>query len=291
MNSTGVCKGCGKEFKAFAYEFRHGRKFCSASCAHHFNIKYKHPRIGTSKYGDKGWQTCVGCNARFFKLGKLKKYCTRDCWIRNHITWNKGKTGVYSDEYRNRMSVSRRGRKSWNRGLTKSDDGRIAQPWLGKKRPPVPLEVRERISIGLRGRSLSAETRQRIRSAMFNNPNSVLNNPLKVFRDTKIELSVERELQKFNIPYQKQVPLCNIAVVDFYLPTYNVVIQCDGCYWHACPSHFPNNPNLRKSQRDTEQDLVLKENGYLVYRFWEHEIKESAENCLASLPLLAGTLK
>ena len=51
-------------------------------------------------------------------------------------------------------------------------------------------------------------------------------------KDTSIELKMERELKRNNIYYQKQVPLCKIAIVDFYLSEQKIVIECDGDYWH-----------------------------------------------------------
>ena len=67
------------------------------------------------------------------------------------------------------------------------------------------------------------ETRQKIREYVVAHPN-------KQFCDTGIELKIEAELIKRNIVFQKQVPLCKIARVDFYLPEYHIVIQADGDY-------------------------------------------------------------
>ncbi|MDH6226814.1 DNA mismatch endonuclease Vsr [Streptomyces sp. MJP52] len=64
-----------------------------------------------------------------------------------------------------------------------------------------------------------------------------------------------------------------------------VAVFIDGCYWHGCPEHYvPPRTNsgywsekvLRNVQRDRDTDQKLKENGWLVLRFWEHE---PAENC------------
>lgn len=90
-------------------------------------------------------------------------------------------------------------------------------------------------------------------------------------KDTGIELKIEAELQRRNINYQKQVPLCKIARVDFYLPEYRIVIQCDGDYWH-------NKPGI--PERDERQDKVLTFNGFNIFRFWEHEINESPKKCI-----------
>lgn len=47
-------------------------------------------------------------------------------------------------------------------------------------------------------------------------------------------------------------------------------------------------PGWRKDawKKDKRQDLVLKANGFKVYRFWEHEINESVEKCINRLVLV-----
>lgn len=160
----------------------------------------------------------------------------------------KGKTGVYkrTDKAKRKMGEVKK----------------------GKKRPLFSEKHRKKIgkanSIALKGHKLSKETKIKIREWHINHPN-------KKFKDTSIELKVEAELQRRNINYQKQVPLCNIAIVDFYLPEYRIVIQCDGNYWHN---------RIGAKERDERQDKVLIFNGFNVYRFWEHEINESVKNCV-----------
>lgn len=90
-------------------------------------------------------------------------------------------------------------------------------------------------------------------------------------QDTTIEQKIEEGLKKNNIYYKKYVPLCNITVVDFYLPKFNLAIYADGDYWHSLP--------LVKN-RDKKQDSILKQNGYRVFRFWEREINKSVDDCI-----------
>ena len=118
-----------------------------------------------------------------------------------------------------------------------------------------------------KGKKLSEETKQKLREWNINNPN-------KVFKNTSIELKIEAELKNKNINYQKQVPLCKVTRVDFYLPEYRIVIQCDGDYWHNLP---------KVKERDEKQNKVLIFNGFNVYRFWEHEINESPKKCVDKL--------
>lgn len=112
-----------------------------------------------------------------------------------------------------------------------------------------------------------------------------VNNPNRVFKDTGIELKMEAELKRRSISYQKQVPLCKIAIVDFYLPEYKILIQCDGCYYHGCPIHHPKYHQAQK-ERDKEQDKVLTLNGFRVYRFWEHKINEGVSECIDEIELV-----
>jgi DNA mismatch endonuclease (patch repair protein) len=59
-----------------------------------------------------------------------------------------------------------------------------------------------------------------------------------------------------------------------------VAVFVDGCFWHRCPLHgsMPNSNSdywkpklLRNSEGDREVDGQLKDAGWKVVRFWEHE--------------------
>lgn len=54
----------------------------------------------------------------------------------------------------------------------------------------------------------------------------------KVFRKTKIEILMEVFLKEFKIAYTYSFILEN-RQFDFYLKDYNILIECDGDYWHA----------------------------------------------------------
>jgi DNA mismatch endonuclease (patch repair protein) len=128
-----------------------------------------------------------------------------------------------------------------------------------------------------KNRVFSVEEREARRQNSLTHPN-------RKFKETSIELIVENELIRRGINYVKQVPLCKIAIVDFYLPEYRTIIQCDGCYWHNCSIHNKN-PLEGRTEKDIKQDSVLTFNGFNVYRLWEHDINESVEKCIDSLGL------
>lgn len=64
-----------------------------------------------------------------------------------------------------------------------------------------------------------------------------------------------------------------------------VAVFVDGCFWHRCPIHATTPANngswwARKLAgnvaRDRETDAKLREAGWTVLRFWEHEDMEVA---------------
>lgn len=65
----------------------------------------------------------------------------------------------------------------------------------------------------------------------------------------------------------------------------------DGCYWHGCPEHYVSpktNPGYwsekvaRNVARDRDTDKNLTEAGWLVLRFWEHELSETCADKIAA---------
>lgn len=108
--------------------------------------------------------------------------------------------------------------------------------------------------------------------------------PNKKFSNSKPEQKIAIELEKRGLirgaDFFQNFGLDNIKNVDFYLPKLNVVIECDGCFYHACKEH--GNPNYfqDKPSIDANITLRLKEAGYSVFRFWSHEIANSPEECV-----------
>ena len=182
-----------------------------------------------------------------------------------------------SEEHKKKLSEAMEGRnpnvgletrfkKGHKSFMTDEVKGKISMAMKGIQHTE---DARKKMSIAAKGRKFSEETRKKLRERIINNPN-------KIFKNTSIELKVEEELRNRNIDYQKQVPLCKVAVVDFYLPEYRIVIQCDGDYWHNLPDH---------KVRDEIQDRVLNFNGFNIFRFWEHEIDTDVKKCIDKINL------
>lgn len=184
------------------------------------------------------------------KHWKMKESTKRKIGLANSISLKGRKL---PENVKNKIRLSSLGKNTWMKG--KKDSKKTVEKkrliWLGRKH--------------------SIKSKKKMSEYRIEHPN-------KVFKDTKIELKIEEELKKRGINYQKQVPLCKIAIVDFYLPGQKIVIQADGCYYHGCPIHFPD--WIKNKERDINQDIKLKSNDYNVYRFWEHEINQSVEDCI-----------
>lgn len=79
---------------------------------------------------------------------------------------------------------------------------------------------------------------------------------------------------------------------DIFFSNYKVAIFLDGCFWHLCPKcgHIPQtNYEYWKSKlernvtRDRDKAQALQMMGFLVIRFWEHEINQNVDSCIERL--------
>jgi DNA mismatch endonuclease (patch repair protein) len=79
-------------------------------------------------------------------------------------------------------------------------------------------------------------------------------------------------------------------------PRQRVVVFVDGCFWHGCPEHYSAPRTQREFwatklrgnvERDRRQTSTLTEMGWLVLRFWEHDIHRRMD---AVVQLIANAL-
>lgn len=87
-------------------------------------------------------------------------------------------------------------------------------------------------------------------------------------KDTKIEVKIQNFLKQLGIEffthqYMKQIS--HAYQCDILIPSMNLVIECDGDYWHKYPVG-------RDIDHIRTKELIQK--GFKVLRLWENEIKE-----------------
>lgn len=99
--------------------------------------------------------------------------------------------------------------------------------------------------------------------------------------NTTPELAVRRLLHRSGLRYRVDfAPLGDRRKADIVFTRQRIAIFIDGCFWHGCPQHatHPKSnveywlPKLRRNiERDRETDGRLRDAGWVVLRFWEHE--------------------
>lgn len=81
---------------------------------------------------------------------------------------------------------------------------------------------------------------------------------------TSIEYIVYTFLKSKGIIFEKQKVINDRFIVDVYIPELNLIIECDGSYWHSLD---------RVMKKDKAENAYLKKCGFNLLRFSEEEIK------------------
>ncbi|MBD0420741.1 very short patch repair endonuclease [Streptomyces sp. TRM S81-3] len=104
-------------------------------------------------------------------------------------------------------------------------------------------------------------------------------------KDTNAELAVRRLLHAAGLRYRVEYPVPGMARrrIDVAFTRAKVAVLIDGCFWHGCPVHATQpkanaewwrNKLDRNMARDRETTEHLAAQGWMVLRFWEHELPE-----------------
>ena len=79
---------------------------------------------------------------------------------------------------------------------------------------------------------------------------------------------------------------------DIVFTRRRIAIFIDGCFWHKCPLDFQE-PETRKEfwmkkidanvERDKKVNEQLKLEGWIVLRFWEHEMRKNPDDVVRKI--------
>lgn len=187
------------------------------------------------------------------------------------MPWPAGK--LFSEIHRLRISKALRGKP-------KSEEHRKSMREVVYQRGVKPgykqsLETRLRRSAALKGRKCgpgnkgwhhTPETRKKMsRSAALRMRNTKT-------EGTSIEIAVGEVLSSLELYHVPQELIRNY-VVDFLLPDWNLVVECDGDFWHGRPG---------KRETDEKRDLELRSLGYEVVRLPESQIKKDPKQVVVA---------
>ena len=122
----------------------------------------------------------------------------------------------------------------------------------------IPLEIRKKMSEANKGKKRSLETRKKIRNARAK----------RIFpiKDTSIEVKTQDLLRQLGFDFftHQYMKIEHGYQCDILIPTLNLVIECDGDYWHKYPVG---------NELDHIRTKELLEKGFKVLRLWEKDIK------------------
>jgi len=238
------CLQCGDSFFDWVSQRKNGGKYCSKEC-HNQSMK-SHLK-----------SECEQCKKIFsitptdVKLGR-GKFCSKECY--NDARTRKSKCGTCGVVFK---SLPSKKRKYCSLACSsKAQKKRVAREctWCGMAFTVKPVTIKRG-----HGKFCSQTCR-----ANYNLKHNV------VYKGTSIEKAIESELIKLGINYESQARIGRY-LCDFYINDWNLVVECDGDYWHSLPENI---------QRDKKKDNWMKENGYNIIRLKESEIRKDAEACL-----------
>lgn len=106
--------------------------------------------------------------------------------------------------------------------------------------------------------------------------------------DTGIEVRLRKALWHKGVRYRKNFKVFDCHP-DIVITKYKIAVFCDGNFWHGKElqkrpikhnSSYWNKKIRRNVERDLENTIELRDNGWIVLRFWEDDIQNNLPNCV-----------
>lgn len=99
------------------------------------------------------------------------------------------------------------------------------------------------------------------------------------FNKTKKDTNIEKRVQK--ILFENEIDFIKHFILDGYefdlfLPKMNILIECDGDYWHGkgLANSELNETQLTTRGNDSIKNQIAKDNNIILLRFWGSDIKK-----------------
>lgn len=274
-----TCECCGKQF--VGYKSRE-RRFCSRSCAD----KGRH---------DPVTRTCVSCGKEYeinrYRAEHLSShYCSRECQGRGTSQQVERICVVCQQKFSVSLYVAKRGGGVYCSEACQARGQRkrvkCTCEYCGKtfERTPFAIDKGEgrfcSYDCSNKGRQRRVACICIVCGKEFELAKSYIDDGrgrfcsqacfLRYSGETSIEQMIRKELERRGEPFEQQVKFKRYHV-DFVLLNRNVVIECDGSYWHRL---------FKVVVRDRRKDDYLASLGYQVFRFTEREIRKSPSDCV-----------
>lgn len=260
------------------------KKYCSRACTRNYWKKYE---IGAF-YGKKfSKEHCK--NISKGKLGKPKTEEARRSML-GHIVSAATRKKISiacsnpSEETRKKISMAKLGIPLSEEHKQKIRDNAKNNPNFGMKGKKLSEEAKQKLrdnakinpNYGTTGQKMSEETKQKIGKKNLGKKRSeeakakikkARATQVLPVKDTIIEVKIQNFLKQLGIEYFTHKYMKEIEhgyQCDVLIPSMNMVIECDGDYWHK----YPIGTGI-----DHTRTSELLEKGFKVLRLWEQEIK------------------
>lgn len=282
-------------------------RLCTCGCGQEVRIgtryeKYVRPArfiSGHNRRGFSPWnkkskieKICLTCKNIFYVppcREKSAKYCSHPCYavsLKGKPTWCKGTKGLLKP---NRSSF-KKGNIPWTKdkkGIhlapqTEFKNGNI--PW-NKDKKGIHLSPQTEFKKGIKNpnKGKTFEEIYGYEKAQLIKKKYIEKRIKQVFplRDTKPERILQEVFKKEGIKFETHKSI--MGQPDIFIEP-NICIFADGCYWHGCEQCYNRNKmsNWIKSKKviDSYVTQKLQNMGYIVFRFWEHDIKNNLDICI-----------
>lgn len=185
----------------------------------------------------------------------------------------------HSEETKRKIGLGNKGKvrsEEVRRNLSKKLKGRHVSPKTEFKKGRVPSEeTRRKLSLANEGRFYSEETRKKLsllhKGRIFSEEHKVKLKEARKYtvlptKDTIIEIKIQDFLKQLEIEFFTHQYIKEIKhgyQCDILIPFLNIVIECDGNYWHK----YPIGRDI-----DHMRTKELTEKGFKVLRLWEIDI-------------------
>jgi len=265
------CLNCETPFSVPPSVLKYGGgKYCSRGC---YNKNISSNLI--NHWADKLiYSTCQECGKQFqvspaYLRDGRRKYCSLQCYNRNRSAVSKlkwSKLAIYK-QCKNcgktfRLSPYRKDTAKFCSYNCFHEFGWEDEP---KKRQAKRMKGNIPWNKGKRG-IYSAGTIEKIRSARLRQK--------ILMTDTSIEIIVRQQLEKYKVLFEHPFNLGDRFQCDFYVPILDLIVECDGEYWH----------NLEENKkRDKLKDAYAKKCGFDLIRLKEHQIKDPSFDIMTHL--------
>jgi G:T-mismatch repair DNA endonuclease (very short patch repair protein) len=174
------------------------------------------------------------------------------------------------------------GKESWNYGKTKYDNEIIKNS-----------SFKQSETMKTNWKNLSNEQKEiRIEKLLI-----ILSKCRLKQKNTDIEIIIKKILENMGLILNKDFFMNHRYqkfIFDIFIPSSNLVIECQGDYWHANPKFFDitklNKIQLSNVERDIRKEKFLKENNFNYMFFWEDDIKHNHEQIINKINSMLSIL-